>query len=74
MERNCLKRFQLLHSFVYHSNSFNRSLMDSIYLGQWYEYDTVSKKTLLVLMERSKKPMIVTAGKIINLSLETFTL
>ncbi|RZB40036.1 7tm 6 domain containing protein, partial [Asbolus verrucosus] len=52
--------------------SMSNTLTDAIYMGQWYEYDINSKKALIVLMERSKKPMIVTAGKILDLSLVTF--
>ncbi|RZC40935.1 7tm 6 domain containing protein, partial [Asbolus verrucosus] len=51
----------------------SNTLTDAIYMGHWYEYDINSKKALIVLMERSKKPMIVTAGKILDLSLVTFT-
>jgi hypothetical protein len=42
-------------------------------MGNWYEYDLSSRKALLILMERSKRPVVITAGKILNLSLETFT-
>jgi hypothetical protein len=42
-------------------------------MGKWYEYDLKSQKALIMLMERSRKPIIVTAGKILDLSLETFT-
>jgi hypothetical protein len=42
-------------------------------MGEWYKYDVASRKALIILMERSKKPMIVTAGKILDLSLVTFT-
>jgi hypothetical protein len=42
-------------------------------MGRWYDYDLKSKKALIVLMERSKRPMIITAGKILDLSLVTFT-
>jgi hypothetical protein len=42
-------------------------------MGNWYEYDISSRKALLILMERSKRPVVITAGKILNLSLETFT-
>lgn len=42
-------------------------------MGQWYKYDLKSRNALIILMERSKKPMIVTAGKILDLSLVTFT-
>ncbi|RZC41685.1 7tm 6 domain containing protein, partial [Asbolus verrucosus] len=51
----------------------SNTLTTSIYMGNWYEYDTKSKKVLLILMERSKVPMKVTAGKLLDLSLETFT-
>nr|XP_015839893.1 PREDICTED: odorant receptor Or1-like [Tribolium castaneum] len=51
----------------------SNSLTNAIYMGRWYEYDIKSKKALIVIMERSKKPMIVTAGKILDLSLVTFT-
>ncbi|RZB39973.1 7tm 6 domain containing protein [Asbolus verrucosus] len=55
------------------SFSLNNHLADSIYMSRWYEYDSKSKKALFLLMERSKRPMILTAGKIIALTLETFT-
>jgi hypothetical protein len=42
-------------------------------MSKWYEYNIISKKALLILMERSKRPMVVTAGKIFDLSLQTFT-
>ncbi|KAJ3666936.1 hypothetical protein Zmor_002357 [Zophobas morio] len=48
-------------------------LTSAIYMGTWYEYDLKSKKALIILMERSKKPITVTAGKILDLSLVTFT-
>ncbi|CAH1374418.1 unnamed protein product [Tenebrio molitor] len=51
----------------------NNTLINSIYMGKWYEYDLKSQKALIMLMERSRKPIIVTAGKILDLSLETFT-
>nr|XP_015839868.1 PREDICTED: odorant receptor 46a, isoform A-like [Tribolium castaneum] len=51
----------------------SNSLNDAVYMGNWYKYDIKSRKTLLILMERSKKPCIVTAGKVLDLSLVTFT-
>ncbi|RZC41684.1 7tm 6 domain containing protein [Asbolus verrucosus] len=51
----------------------SNALTNSIYMGNWYEYDIKSRKALITLMERSKIPMKVTAGKILDLSLETFT-
>jgi hypothetical protein len=41
-------------------------------MGNWYDYDVKSRKALITLMESSQQPMIVTAGKIIDLSLTTF--
>jgi hypothetical protein len=51
----------------------NNGLTDAVYMGKWYEYDVKSRKALIILMERSKRPMIVTAGKILDLSLVTFS-
>lgn len=41
-------------------------------MSQWYEYDIKSRKALIILMERAKRPLTITAGKLLNLSLETF--
>ncbi|RZC42776.1 7tm 6 domain containing protein [Asbolus verrucosus] len=54
--------------------SMNNSLINGIYAASWYDYDMKSKKALITLMERSKTPMIITAGKILPLTLETFTM
>jgi hypothetical protein len=43
-------------------------------MSKWYEYNSESKKALLILMERTKKTMSVSAGKVLELSLETFTM
>ncbi|KAJ3656607.1 hypothetical protein Zmor_015672 [Zophobas morio] len=51
----------------------NNTLIQAVYMGKWYEYDLKSQRALIILMERSRRPMIVTAGKILDLSLETFT-
>ncbi|KAJ3666971.1 hypothetical protein Zmor_002387 [Zophobas morio] len=50
------------------------SLSSAIYLSRWYECDVHCKKALIVFMEHSKKPIVVTAGKLLPLSLETFTM
>ncbi|RZB40832.1 7tm 6 domain containing protein, partial [Asbolus verrucosus] len=52
---------------------FSNSLTNAIYMGQWYDYDVKSKRALITLMERSKVPITVTSGKILDLSLTTFT-
>ncbi|RZC36060.1 7tm 6 domain containing protein, partial [Asbolus verrucosus] len=54
--------------------SISNSLTDAIYMGNWYDYDPKSKKALILLMENSKRPIIITAGKLVELSLTTFTL
>lgn len=46
--------------------------MDAIYLGKWYTYDFHTQQSLLVVMERAKMPVILTAGKVWNLTLENF--
>jgi hypothetical protein len=48
-------------------------LSSAIYMSKWYEYGVTSKRALIILMERSKKPMVVVAGKVFDLSLQTFT-
>jgi hypothetical protein len=43
-------------------------------MGNWYEYDIKSQKDLALLMERAKRPIVVTCGKILDLSVVTFTM
>jgi hypothetical protein len=43
-------------------------------MSKWYDYTPQSKKALLILMERCKRPIIITAGKVLEVSLETFIL
>jgi hypothetical protein len=43
-------------------------------MGNWYEYDIRSQRDLAILMERAKRPMIVTCGKIFDVSVVTFTM
>ncbi|EEZ99312.1 odorant receptor 70 [Tribolium castaneum] len=50
------------------------TISDAIYLSKWYEFDKRSKKALCILMERLKRPMTVTCGKIFTMSLVTFTM
>ncbi|CAH1374449.1 unnamed protein product [Tenebrio molitor] len=54
--------------------SQHNSLTSAIYMSKWYDYTLQSKKALLILMERCKRPVNVTAGKVLKLSLETFIL
>jgi hypothetical protein len=52
----------------------SNDLITAVYMGSWYEYDIKSRKALITLMERSKNPITITVGKILNLSLATFTM
>ncbi|KAJ3658561.1 hypothetical protein Zmor_010294 [Zophobas morio] len=50
----------------------NNGLINAIYMGSWYRYDVRIRKILLIMMERSKRPMLLTAGAVVNVTLETF--
>ncbi|KAJ3658557.1 hypothetical protein Zmor_010291 [Zophobas morio] len=50
----------------------NNSLINAVYMGPWYRYDVKIRKILLTIMERSKRPMILTAGAVIPVTLDTF--
>nr|UTN00930.1 odorant receptor [Semanotus bifasciatus] len=52
----------------------SNSVINAIYMSEWYNFDQQSKKALITLMERAKRPMTITAGKLLDLSLETFTM
>nr|CAH7768524.1 unnamed protein product [Callosobruchus chinensis] len=43
-------------------------------MSKWYTYDRESKKAVLILMERAKRPIFVKAGKMLHLSLDTFSM
>lgn len=42
-------------------------------MGDWVDYDKSTKKGLFILMERTKRPLNLFAGGIIEISLNTFT-
>lgn len=48
------------------------TIQDSCYLSDWINFDTKVRKTLFIIMERSKRPVYLTAGKFANLSLDSF--
>nr|XP_015839871.1 PREDICTED: odorant receptor 85b-like [Tribolium castaneum] len=65
-----------LYFYCYYGTNLSEEcdkITTSVYMGKWYKYDVKSRKALILLMERSKKPTIVSAGKILDLSVETFT-
>ena len=39
----------------------------------WYDMPPVDRKALCLIMVRSQIPMIISAGKFMNLTLETYT-
>nr|AXM05152.1 odorant receptor [Campoletis chlorideae] len=43
------------------------------YSGKWWKFDNRYKNTLIILILRAQRPLVLTAGKILILSLETFT-
>ncbi|XP_063912019.1 odorant receptor 4-like [Zophobas morio] len=49
------------------------TLVTAIYLSQWYEYPVEAQKIIFTLMERAKQPMILSAEKLLDLTLDTFT-
>ncbi|KAJ3666991.1 hypothetical protein Zmor_002404 [Zophobas morio] len=66
-----------IYCFCYYGTTLyeeNNSLPVSIYMGRWYNYDHATKKALILFMERSKRPMVVTVGRLLGLTLDTFTL
>ncbi|XP_063912011.1 odorant receptor Or1-like [Zophobas morio] len=67
--------FTEIYFYCYYGTALyeeSNTLTNAIYTAKWYDYDPRSKKALIILMERSKKPIVVTAGRILDLSLDTF--
>ncbi|CAG9860769.1 unnamed protein product, partial [Phyllotreta striolata] len=50
------------------------SIGEAIFKSPWYTYDKRTKILLLTFVERTNKPIKVTVGKLVDLSLETFVL
>lgn len=46
--------------------------MQACYECNWYEYELSVRKTIFIIMERSKRPMKLTAAKFATLSLQSF--
>ncbi|KYB28981.1 hypothetical protein TcasGA2_TC032272 [Tribolium castaneum] len=49
------------------------SIGQAFYMSNWYESDVKIRKNICIFLERTKKPVILTAGKFVTLSLTTFT-
>nr|ALR72548.1 odorant receptor OR3 [Colaphellus bowringi] len=52
----------------------SNTLIAAIFDSEWYDLDEKSKKALFILMERAKRPMMLTTGKLLSVSLETWTM
>ncbi|XP_063906460.1 odorant receptor 7a-like [Zophobas morio] len=50
----------------------NNELINAICMGPWYKYDAEIRKSLLIIMERSKRPLLITAGKVVEVVIGTF--
>lgn len=50
----------------------SQKIMQACYDSDWLDYDKSMKKTLLLIMERAKRPVALTAGKFATLSLTSF--
>ncbi|XP_030757557.1 odorant receptor 22b-like [Sitophilus oryzae] len=48
------------------------SLITDIYVTDWLNLDIKCQKALVTIMENGKRPLIIRAGKIIDISLDTF--
>ncbi|KAG5870808.1 hypothetical protein JTB14_005358 [Gonioctena quinquepunctata] len=46
---------------------------DACYEFEWFDSDLKTRKFLILIMERSKRPLFLTAGKFSVLSLQSFT-
>ncbi|XP_018047574.1 PREDICTED: odorant receptor 4-like [Atta colombica] len=54
-------------------NLKSKSIADAAYESFWYDLSSNNKKIISFIILRSQKQFVITAGKITNLSLETFT-
>lgn len=51
----------------------SNNLSYSLFSSDWTEQTSTYKKKLIIFTERLRRPIVITAGKIVNLSLTTFT-
>ncbi|XP_063906327.1 odorant receptor 22a-like [Zophobas morio] len=50
----------------------SNDLNNAIYMGPWYKCDIKIRQILLILMERAKQPVLITAGKVVDVTVRTF--
>lgn len=60
------------HLYFFHYFQ-SKSIADAAYESLWYNLSSNKKKIISFIILRSQKQLVITAGKITNLSLETFT-
>ncbi|KAF7280557.1 hypothetical protein GWI33_005759 [Rhynchophorus ferrugineus] len=51
---------------------FSDTLIIDIYITNWFDLDQKCQKAYLTIMENGKKPLVIKAGKVVDLSLDTF--
>lgn len=51
----------------------SNNLSYSLFSSEWTEQNISYKKKMIIFTERLRRPIVITAGKIVNLSLITFT-
>lgn len=42
-------------------------------MSKWYNYNVKCRRDLIILLERSKRPIMFTAGQVFDVSIHTFT-
>ncbi|KAK9681290.1 7tm Odorant receptor [Popillia japonica] len=47
------------------------NIVEACYLSKWYNINTKAQKSLLLLMERAKRPLVIEVYKLIFISLES---
>ncbi|XP_044760903.1 odorant receptor Or1-like [Coccinella septempunctata] len=64
-----------IYMFCHYGNELHYesiSIGNAIYMSDWYTFDKESKRMLIMLMERAKKPLLFKAGSLLPLSIGTF--
>lgn len=60
--------FYVIYYFFFQS----KTITDAVYFGDWWKYDQATKKSLTLMMEAAKRPLVVNVF-IFDLSLATLT-
>ncbi|KAJ8669729.1 hypothetical protein QAD02_000988 [Eretmocerus hayati] len=73
----CFIGFGIVNIFIYCGaseilNDHSTNLVDSAYSSKWFDMPSEYSRQLIPIMARSKIPMRLTAGKFVDLSLNTF--